>query len=150
MKARLPSGVRESVLRGVNPLGGFDFLAESADGAEAREAWHSGCHSRLAEAASFMAAGREAGVENSRLSEKEIELLALRALAGERVALLLGRRRYALTLDPVFRIEDGEDGFLFLCLGLESLRRRLEGLSAGSGTTLRNSISKLGGAQGSH
>ena len=89
-------------------------------------------------------------MDNPRLSEKEVELLALRALAGERVALLLGRRRYALTLDPVFRIEDGEDGFLFLCLGLESLRRRLEVLSGSSESVRRNSISKLGGAQGSH
>ena len=79
-----------------------------------------------------------------------VEILALRALAGERVSLLLGRRRYTLTVDPIFRIEDGGDGFLYLCLGLSSLRQRLGILAEGGAGAPKTEVSELGGAQESH
>ena len=92
---------------------------------------------------------KEAGMEESRLRRRWVELLALRALAGERVSLLMGRRRYTLTVDPIFRIEDAGDGFLYLCMGLSSLQQRLGALS-GSGCAPEETVSELGGAQGSH
>jgi hypothetical protein len=88
-------------------------------------------------------------MDESRFERKAVELLALRALSGERVSLLLGRRRFTLTVDPVFRLEDGGDGFLYLCMGLSSLRQRLGALAAG-GQAPQNPVSELGGAQGSH
>ena len=88
-------------------------------------------------------------MEKSPFKPKDLELLVLKALAGERVSLLLGRRRYTLTVDPVFRIEEGGDGFLYLCMGLASLRRRLSALADG-GEGGKGTIAELGGAQGSH
>jgi hypothetical protein len=88
-------------------------------------------------------------MDDSAFALKAVEALALRALAGERVSLLLGRRRYTLTVDPIFRIEDGGDGFLYLCMGLSSLRQRLGVLAAGAEAP-KKSVSELGGAQGSH
>jgi len=88
-------------------------------------------------------------MDESRFARKAVEILALRALAGERVSLLLGRRRYTLTVDPIFRIEDGGDGFLYLCMGLGSLRQRLDALAEG-GEAPKGTVTELGGAQGSH
>ena len=88
-------------------------------------------------------------MDESGFGRRSVELLALRALAGERVSLLMGRRRYTLTVDPIFRIEDGGDGFLYLCMGLSSLRQRL-GALAGNGSAPEKATSKLGGAQGPH
>ena len=88
-------------------------------------------------------------MSESRFARKTVELLALKALAGERVPLLLGRRRYTLTVDPIFRIEDGGDGFLYLCMGLDSLRHRLGALAAGE-ESREGTVSELGGAQRSH
>ena len=88
-------------------------------------------------------------MDDSRFAKKAVELLALRALAGERVSLLLGRRRYTLTVDPIFRIEDGADGFLYLCLGISSLQQRLDVLSE-NGEAPKGAVTELGGAQGSH
>jgi hypothetical protein len=88
-------------------------------------------------------------MDESRFERKAVELLALRALSGERVSLLLGRRRFTLTVDPVFRLEDGGDGFMYLCMGLSSLRQRLGALAAG-GESPERPVSKLGGAQGPH
>ena len=88
-------------------------------------------------------------MDESRFGMRSVELLALRALAGERVSLLMGRRRYTLTVDPIFRIEDSGDGFLYLCMGLTSLRQRL-GALAGGGVAPDGKASELGGAQGPH
>ncbi len=88
-------------------------------------------------------------MDESRFVKKAVELLALRALAGERVPLLLGQRRYTLTVDPIFRIEDGGDGFLYLCMGLSSLQQRLGALAEGGGAP-KGAVTELGGAQGSH
>ena len=88
-------------------------------------------------------------MDESRFGRRSVELLALRALAGERVSLLMGRRRYTLTVDPIFRIEDAGDGFLYLCMGLSSLRQRLGALAGSSGAPDGNA-SELGGAQGPH
>ena len=88
-------------------------------------------------------------MDESRFAKRTVELLALRALAGERVSLLMGRRRYTLTVDPIFRIEDAGDGFLYLCMGLSSLRQRL-GALAGNGGAPEGTVSELGGAQGPH
>ncbi len=85
-----------------------------------------------------------------RIRERDIELLALRALAGERVPLLLGGRRYTLVVDPIYRIEDGGDGFLFLCCGLPGLKQRLDALAGVPERAPRETVSKLGGARGSH
>ena len=85
-----------------------------------------------------------------KLAKKDLEILVLRALSGERVALLLGGRRYTLTVDPLFRLSDDSDGFLFLCLGLSSLKGRLDRLSESLGGASLDMVSKLGGAQGSH
>ncbi len=79
---------------------------------------------------------------------RSVELLALRALAGERVSLLMGRRRYTLTVDPIFRIEDAGDGFLYLCMGLASLQQRLGALAGGGAP--EEKVSELGGARGPH
>jgi hypothetical protein len=84
-----------------------------------------------------------------RLTRRDLQLLVVRAMAGERVSLLLGGRRYTLTVDPLFRIADESDGFLFLCLGLSSLQAKLERLSDSSGAS-GEKVSKLGGAQESH
>jgi hypothetical protein len=81
---------------------------------------------------------------------RDVEMLALRALAGERVSLLLGGRAYTLTVDPVFRVEDGSDGFLYLCSGLESLRHRIVALADGPFGGRGRKVSELGGARGSH
>jgi len=88
-------------------------------------------------------------MEESRFRRRSVELLALRALAGERVPLLMGRRRYTLTVDPIFRIEDAGDGFLYLCMGISSLQQRL-GALAGSGGAPEGTVSELGGARGPH
>jgi hypothetical protein len=88
-------------------------------------------------------------MDDSRFEKRAVELLALRALSGERVSLLLGRRRFTLTVDPVFRLEDGCDGFLYLCMGLSSLRQRLDALADG-GQASEVPVSELGGAQGPH
>ncbi|HMC81696.1 MAG TPA: hypothetical protein VKL61_00520 [Candidatus Polarisedimenticolia bacterium] len=88
-----------------------------------------------------MAAGRG-------IRKRDVGLLALRARAGERVALLLGRRRYTLTVDPIFRIQDGADGFIFLCSGLESLGHRLDALADRGAEATAKTDSELGGAQG--
>ena len=82
------------------------------------------------------------------IRKRDVGLLALRALAGERVALLLGRRRYTLTVDPIYRIQDGADGFIFLCAGLGSLGRRLDALAEGGVEAPAKTASELGGAQG--
>jgi len=84
------------------------------------------------------------------ISRKDLELLVLRALAGERVPLLLGGRRFTLTVDPLFKICDEVDGFLFLCLGLSGLKARLDRLSDSRPSGPEDLHSKLGGAQGSH
>jgi hypothetical protein len=115
-----------------------------------RKGWHDHCHEfRGRDEAESMLPRQEADVEKSPFKPKDLELLVLKALAGERVSLLLGRRRYTLTVDPVFRIEEGVDGFLYLCMGLTSLRRRLSALAEG-GETGKGTIAELGGAQGSH
>lgn len=85
-----------------------------------------------------------------RISTKDLELLALRALSGERVPLLLGGRRFTLTVDPLFKVTDDSDGFLFLCLGLSGLKSRLDRLSDPRPPGPDGLHSKLGGAQGSH
>ena len=85
-----------------------------------------------------------------RLARRDLELLVVRALSGERVPLLLGGRRYTLSVDPLFRISDDSDGFLFLCLGLSSLHGKLELLAESSLGSSSDKVSKLGGAQGSH
>ena len=82
------------------------------------------------------------------IRKRDVGLLALRARAGERVALLLGRRRYTLTVDPIFRIQDGADGFVFLCAGLESLGHRLDALADGGVEAPAKTVAELGGAQG--
>jgi len=92
---------------------------------------------------------KEEAVDELRFPKRAVELLVLRALAGERVALILGRRRFTLTVDPVFRLEDSSDGFLYLCLGLSSLGQRLGALAAGAQAP-GGSVTELGGAQGSH
>jgi len=84
------------------------------------------------------------------ISERDLGLLALRALAGERVPLLLGRRRYTLSVEPIFRILDGGDRFLYLCAGLESLKQRLRALGARPESSSNRTVAELGGAQGSH
>jgi len=85
-----------------------------------------------------------------RLTRKDLELLVLRALSGERVSLLLRGRRYTLTVDPLFRISDDSDGFLFMSLGLSSLHAKLDQLAESTGAASLEKVSKLGGAQGSH
>lgn len=84
------------------------------------------------------------------MSHKDLELLVLRALSGERVPLLLGGRRFTLTVDPLFKVSDEVDGFLFLCLGLSGLKTRLDRLSGSRPSGPEDLHSKLGGAQGSH
>ena len=79
---------------------------------------------------------------------REIELLALRAMAGERVSLLLGRRHLTLTVDPVFRVRDSGDGFLYLCSGIEALKQRLETVAFMFQHDTRRAHSELGGARG--
>lgn len=85
-----------------------------------------------------------------RLTRRDLQLLVVRAMAGERVSLLLGGRRYTLSVDPLFRIADESDGFLFLCLGLSSLQAKLERLADSSVGVSGETVSKLGGAQESH
>ena len=85
-----------------------------------------------------------------RLARKDLEFLVVRALSGERVPLLLGGRRYTLTVDPLFRLSDDSDGFLFLCLGLSSLQARLQRLAESVTSVSSQKVSKLGGAQESH
>ena len=84
------------------------------------------------------------------ISGKAFQLLLVRALSGERLSLLLAGRRYTLGVDPLFRISDDSDGCLFLCLGLASLQERLERLAQPPSDRSRESVSKLGGEQGSH
>ncbi|HEU5179266.1 MAG TPA: hypothetical protein VFW45_00615 [Candidatus Polarisedimenticolia bacterium] len=84
------------------------------------------------------------------MSRKDLELLVLRALGGERVPLLLGGKRFTLTVDPLFKVCDETDGFLFLCLGLSGLKTRLDRLAEPRPAGPENLHSKLGGAQGSH
>jgi len=92
----------------------------------------------------------EKAMDAPQLARKDLQLLVVRAMAGERVSLLLGGRRYTLTVDPLFRIADESDGFLFLCLGLFSLQAKLERLAGSSGGASGEKVSKLGGAQESH
>ena len=89
-------------------------------------------------------------MDSPRFVKRDLELLVVRALSGERVPLLLGGRRYTLTVDPLFRISDDSDGFLFLCLGLSSLHEKLERLAESSVGASSEKFSKLGGAQGPH
>ena len=86
---------------------------------------------------------------SSRLTRKDLQLLVVRAMAGERVPLILSGRRYTLTVDPLFRVSDEADGSLFFCLGILSLQTRLERL-ADRQLGSAEDISKLGGAQESH
>jgi hypothetical protein len=88
-------------------------------------------------------------MDDSGFAKRAVELLALKAMAGERVSLLMGRRRYTLTVDPIFRLEDGGDGFLYLCMGLSSLRQRLAALADGCAVTA-DEVPELGGAQEPH
>ncbi|HMF08774.1 MAG TPA: hypothetical protein VKJ00_06525 [Thermoanaerobaculia bacterium] len=88
-------------------------------------------------------------MESPRLRRKELQLLVVRAMAGERVSLILAGRRYTLTVDPLFRVSDASDGSLFLCLGFSSLETKLERL-ADRPRRSATEISKLGGAQESH
>src|SRR6185436_700796 len=92
----------------------------------------------------------EKAMDAPQLARKDLQLLVVRAMAGERVSLLLGGRRYTLTVDPLFRIADESDGFLFLCLGLFSLQAKLERLAGSSVGASGEKVSKLGGAQESH
>jgi hypothetical protein len=106
-----------------------------------RASWHPGCDD-----ASLV----DKRIDAPRLIRKELQLLVVRAMAGERVSFLLGGRRYTLTVDPLYRIADESDGFLFLCLGLTSLQTKLEQLADSSLGVSGEKISKLGGAQESH
>lgn len=87
-------------------------------------------------------------MSQQRMNRAQIDRLALRAMSGARVSLLLGRRRYTLTVAPIFRIQDGEDGFLFLCAGLESLEKRLEILATQTEREFPDRLTDLGGARG--
>jgi hypothetical protein len=92
----------------------------------------------------------EETMDARKLAGRDFQILLVRALSGERVQLLLGGRSYTLGVDPLFRISDDSDGSLFLCLGLTSLQARLERLEQSPEGASMESVSKLGGAQGSH
>jgi len=87
-------------------------------------------------------------MNQQRMNKGQIQRLALRAMAGARVSLLLGRRRYTLTMAPIFRLQDGADGFLYLCAGLESLERRLDMLAVRLEGEAPENLTDLGGARG--
>jgi len=87
-------------------------------------------------------------MSQQRMNRGHIERLALRAMSGARVPLLLGRRRYTLTVAPIFRLQDGADGFLYLCAGLESLESRLGVLATQTEREFPERLTDLGGARG--
>jgi hypothetical protein len=104
----------------------------------------------LASPLPYVARVEEEGMDAPKLAQRDLELLVLRALSGDRVPMLLGGRRYTLSVDPLFRLSNDSDGFLFLCLGLSSLRARVDRLSESLAGASPEKIAKLGGAQESH